>query len=304
MRHTCEQIAHAGRTGAHVMLRGEPGTGKTLVARAIHDRSAWPTGAFVTVNCSAVPDLAVDGWFLGAPRGGAGAPSLIGYVERAAGGTLLLDEVADLGPLSQARLLVLAEDQVLERRDGSHLHATVRLVAASSRNLDEAVAGGRLRRDLVERLSACTIVVPPLRERKADIQALAALFVEKFAREHVRQVNRLSARALDTLMSHDWPGNVRELSHALERAVVLANGPVIQHHHLPAAIQEAGRSGPVAPVALSEALDAYEKELLQDALKQTRGVRSRAARLLKTTERIFNYKLRKHGIDWRMFKVS
>jgi len=301
MRRVCEQIAQVARTNAPVLLRGEPGTGKTLAARAIHGHSARSGGAFVTVSCATLPETVVDSHSRGGPTIAFATAQMAGYVQRANGGTLFLDEIADLGPLAQERLLTLIEERVVEGPDGGRLYADVRLIASSSGNLEEAVAGGTFRRDIYERLAASTVAVPPLRDRKPDLSVLTQMFVEKFAREHARPVDRLSARALELVMHYDWPGNARELGRAIERAVVLANGPVIHHQHLPTALQEAARS---APVALSEALDAYEIELLQDALKQTRGMRSKAARLLGTTERIFSYRLRKHGIDWHRFKVT
>jgi len=304
MRHVCEQIAQVARTNAHVMLRGERGTGKTLAARAIHGHSARSLGAFVTVNCAAMPETVVDSHSQGGPTLAFAAAQMAGYVQRANLGTLFLDEIADLGPLAQERLLTLIEEGSVEGQGGGSLRADVRLIASSSANLEEAVAVGTFRRDVYERLTASTIAVPPLRDRKADLPALAQMFVEKFAREHARRVDRLSARAMEMVMRYDWPGNARELGRAIERAVVLANGPVIHQHHLPTSVQEAAGPKPAAPVALSEALDAYEKELLQDALKQTRGRRSKAARLLGTTERILSHRLRKHGIDWRRFKVT
>ncbi|HLG57256.1 MAG TPA: sigma-54 dependent transcriptional regulator [Vicinamibacterales bacterium] len=302
MRHVCEQIAQVARTSGPVMLRGEPGSGRTLAARAIHGHSARAGAPFVTVTCAALPETVVDSHSRGGPTIAYAAGQMAGYVQRANAGTLFLDEIADLGPLAQERLLMLIEDGVVEGHDGASVHADVRVIAASSWNLEEAVTGGSFRRDVYERLSTTTIAVPPLRDRKADLPALTELFVERFAREHARRVDRLSARAMDMVMHYDWPGNARELGRAIERAVVLANGPVIHHHHLPAVVQEAARTAPVPPVPLSEALDAYEMELLQDALKQTRGVRSKAARLLGTTERILSYRLRKHRIDWRRFK--
>ena len=304
MRHVCDQIAQVARTNAHVMLRGEPGTGKTLAARTIHDHSARSGRAFVTVHCAAMPETVVDSHSRGGPTIAFATAQMAGYVQRAEGGTLYLDEIADLGPLAQERLPTLIDEGIVEGPGGGSLRADVRLIASSGWNLEEAVARGTFRRDVYDRLAAATIAVPSLRDRTADLPALAQLFVEKFAREHARRVERLSARAMEMVMHYDWPGNARELGGALERAVVLANGPVIHHHHLPTVVQEAARSVPVAPVALSEALDAYEKELLLDALRQTRGIQSKAARLLGTTERILSYRLRKHGIDWHRFKET
>ena len=230
------------------------------------------------------------------------AGSTGGCVGRAEGGTLFLDDVADLGPIAQERLLRLARDR--ETRPGvASAPADVRVIVASNRDLKQEVAAGRCRRDLWEHLGALTIQIPPLRERKGDLQVLTDLFVEQFARDHVRGVRGVSSRAMDMLMNYDWPGNVAQLRMTIERAVVMTSGPVIHHHHLPVEIQASGEAS-VPMLGLSEALEAYEKELLQDALRQARGVRSQAARLLMTSERVFSYRLRKHGIDTRRFKTS
>ena len=301
MRDACERILQVAASDLPVMLRGEPGTGKMLVARAIHANSARTAGPLVRMHCAAIPDAVLDDVLFEASPGPRSRPPLESHIAKADAGTLMLDEVTELGPLAQDRLLGLVRDGVPESSArGTPVHA--RLIAWSSRSVEDAVVSGRFRRDLYEHLCALSLTVPPLRQRRADIPGLITLLLERFSREHVRRVDRLSMRASEMVVNYDWPGNVRELSDVIERAVVVANGPVIHHHHLPAAVQAAAPAGS-SPLGLSEALDAYEKELLQDALRQAGGVRSKAARLLRTTDRIFNYKLRKHGIDSRQFKV-
>lgn len=288
IRRVCELIAQLAPSSHSVCLQGEDGAGKTRGARAIHAASPRSAGPWVSVNCSSLLDGDVDA-------------QLFGCVARAEGGTLFLDDVADLGPIAQGRVLRLARGSEWERSDGGCVQVNVRVIASSNRDLKQEAASGRCRLDLGEHFGALTIQIPPLRERKGDLPVLTDLFVEQFAREHVRGVRGVSSRAMDMLMNYDWPGNVAQLRMTIERAVVLTTGPVIHHHHLPVEMQASGETS--APMlGLSEALEAYEKELLQDALRQARGVRSQAARLLMTSERVFSYRLRKHGIDTRRFK--
>ena len=302
MRLVCEQIADAARAGGPVLLRGEPGTGKALVARAIHHSSSRSHRPFVRVRCAALPEAVVDSQLFGEIKGTLVASP--GGIQRVDGGTLFVDEVGGIGIAAQERLLRVIRDHVMDRPGGGTVRVDVRLIAATSDDLVDAVTAGTVRHDFYELLSVRAITVPPLRDRKADLPVLIDLFLERFAREHARSVERLSTRAMDMLIDYDWPGNVRELSAVIERALVLTTGPVIHHHCLPTVIQERAGSGLTASMGLSEALDAYEKELLEEALKRAHGVRSKAARLLHTTDRIFRYKLRKHGIDCRQFKVS
>jgi Nif-specific regulatory protein len=160
----------------------------------------------------------------------------------------------------------------------------------------------RFRADLYYRLAVFTIFTPPLRERKPDVMLLTDHFVEKYAREHSKRIRRVSTPAIDMLTSYHWPGNVRELENTIERAVLVCDGGVIHGHHLPPTLQTAEASGTVPRQSLSESVEAFERDVLQDALKTTRGNRARAARLLDTTERILNYKVRQYGIDARRFK--
>ena len=302
MRDACERIRQIAVGDLPVMLRGEPGTGKMLVARAIHASSARASEPFVRMQCAAIADSVLDDGLFDSTSGFRTNSPLDAHLVKAEAGTLMLDEVTELGPLAQDRLLDVIRGRGLP--GSGRAVAQARLIAWSSRPVDDAVASGRFRRDLYEHHNSLSLTVPPLRERRDDIPALIKLLLERFAREHGRRVDRLSTRASEMVLNYEWPGNVRELSDVVERAVVVASGPVIHHHHLPSAVQAAIPAGSAAPVGLTEALDAYEKELLQDALRQAGGVRSKAARLLRTTDRIFNYKLRKHGIDSRQFKPS
>jgi Nif-specific regulatory protein len=216
---------------------------------------------------------------------------------------LFLDEVGELPPAVQVKLLRVLQEREFERLGGSHtIPLDVRVLAATNRNLDKAVAAGAFREDLYYRLNVFPIFVPPLRERKADVLLLADHFLEKFAREQGKTVARISTPAIDMLMSYHWPGNVRELSNAIERAVVICEGGVLHSHHLPPTLQTAESSGTASNLSLKEMVEAVEKDALQDALKSARGNRATAARLLRTTRRILNYKLKNYGIDARRFQ--
>jgi len=288
-----------------VLLRGESGTGKGLIAQAIHHNSPRARKPFVTVSCAALPADLIEselfGYEAGAFTGAHGVKR--GRLELANGGTLFLDEVGELTPAVQVKLLRVLQEREFERLGGTQtLSLNVRVLAATNRNLEKAIAAGEFREDLYYRLNVFSIFVPPLRDRKADILLLADHFLERFAREHRKNVRRISTPAIDMLASYHWPGNVRELSNAVERAVVLCDGGVVHAHHLPPTLQTAESSGTAANQSLEEMVAAVEKDALQDALKQARGNRALAARLLRTTRRIFNYKVRNHGIDWRRFE--
>ena len=201
------------------------------------------------------------------------------------------------------KLLRVLQEREFERLGGTEtVRVNVRMIAATNKDMEKAIADGTFREDLYYRLNVFTIFVPPLRDRKADMLLLADHFLEKFSREHGKVIKRISTPAIDMLMSYHWPGNVRELENALERAVLVCDGAVIHGHHLPPSLQTADASGTVTRVSLKDAVAAFERDLIQDALKTTRGNRAKAARLLDTTERILNYKVRGHAIDPRRFK--
>jgi Nif-specific regulatory protein len=298
------QVAQVACADTTVLLRGESGTGKGLIAQAIHHNSPRARKPFVTVSCAALPADLIESELFGHEAGaftGAHATKR-GRLELANGGTLFLDEVGELTPAVQVKLLRVLQQREFERLGGTQtLPLNVRVLAATNRNLEKAIASGEFREDLYYRLNVFSIFVPPLRDRKADILLLADHFLERFAREHGKNVRRISTPAIDMLASYHWPGNVRELSNAIERAVVLCDGGVVHAHHLPPTLQTAESSNTGTNQSLDEIVEAVEKDALQDALKQARGNRALAARLLRTTRRIFNYKVRKYGIDWERF---
>jgi Nif-specific regulatory protein len=194
------------------------------------------------------------------------------------------------------------QEHEFERLGGTEtIKVNVRMIAATNKDIERAIAAGTFREDLYYRLNVFPIFVPPLRERKADLLLLVDHFLEKFSSEHHKDIKRISTPAIDMLMSYHWPGNVRELENTLERSVLMCDGQVVHGHHLPPSLQTAEASGTVTRVSLSDAVAGFEKDLIQDTLKTTRGNRAKAARLLDTTERVLNYKVRKYAIDVKRF---
>jgi Nif-specific regulatory protein len=301
MRLVCEMVSRAAPTGTPVLLEGEAGTGKEFLARALHHSSPWARKPLVEYSCSRVAGANVEVDLLELFRGRDAhkkRPVL------ADGGTLFLDDVHELTAAAQAQLMrVLQQREFAATPSSASPSPHVRIVATSETSLDHAVTDDRFRADVFHRLSGFSIAVPRLRDRQTDIPLLAEFFVAKFACDHGKTASRISARALDMLARYPWPGNVRELANVIERAVLLCDDEVVHGHHLSPAIHATDSGSAPAPFSLSESLDAYEKDLLLDALRAARGVRSRAARMLQTTDRIFNYKVRKHAIDCRRFKA-
>jgi Nif-specific regulatory protein len=305
MRQVYEQVAQVARTSTTVLLRGESGTGKELIAHALHYNSSRAKKPFIKVSCAALPQDLIESELFGYEKGaftGAHA-SKKGRFEIANGGTLFLDEIGDLNLATQIKLLRVLQERAFERLGGTQtVHVDLRLVTATNKDLEKAIAAGEFREDLYYRLNVFTIYVAPLRERKTDILLLADHFLEKFSREHGKNIRRISTPAIDMLMAYHWPGNVRELANAMERAVVVCDASAVHAHHLPPTLQTAEASDTSMKLTLRETLEAVEKDALQDALKSARGNRAKAARLVGTTERIFNYKVRKYEIDWRRFR--
>jgi Nif-specific regulatory protein len=306
-RQMYEQVAQVAQTNTTVLIRGESGTGKELIAHAIHYNSLRAKKPFVKVSCAALPDTLIESELFGYEKGaftGANARKK-GRFELAEGGTIFLDEIGDINAGTQVKLLRVLQEREFERLGGTEsVRVNVRVIAATNKDMEKAIAEGTFREDLYYRLNVFTIFVPPLRDRKADMLLLADHFLEKFSREHGKVIKRISTPAIDMLMSYHWPGNVRELENALERSVLVCDGQVIHGHHLPPSLQTADASGTVTRVSLKDAVEGFERDLIQDALKTTRGNRAKAARLLDTTERILNYKVRNLGVDVRRFRPS
>jgi Nif-specific regulatory protein len=295
-----EEMARVAGTSTTVLIRGESGTGKELIASAIHYHSSRAKKPFIKVNCAALPETLVESELFGHERGAfTGAAGLKkGRFELASGGTIFLDEIGELSPAIQVKLLRVLQEREFERVGGSDpVRVDVRVIAATNRDLEKALREETFREDLYYRLNVFPIFIPPLRARRADILPLADHFAEKYAREHGKTIKRISTTAIDQLACYHWPGNVRELENTIERAVLMADGEVIHGHHLPPTLQTAEATGTVVSASLGSAVARFERSLIEDALRTTRGNRSKAARLLSTTERVINYKVKKYGID-------
>jgi Nif-specific regulatory protein len=305
MRQVYEQVAQVAHTSTTVLIRGESGTGKELIAHAIHYNSERSKKPFVKVNCAALPESLIESELFGYEKGAfTGAQNLKkGRFELADGGTLFLDEIGDLNVATQVKLLRVLQEREFERVGGTEtIKVNVRLIAATNKDLEKAIEERTFREDLYYRLNVFAIFVPALRERKTDIMLLADYFLSKYAREHRKSIKRISTPVIDMLASYHWPGNVRELENTMERAVLVCDANVIHGHHLPPTLQTAEASGTVIAVALADAVAKLEKDLIQDALKSARGNRAKAARLLGSTERVMNYKIRKYNVDCGRFR--
>lgn len=299
-----DQIAQVSRSGTSVLIEGETGTGKELVAHAVHYNSDRADKPFVKAHCAALPESVIESELFGHVKGaftGAHA-NRQGRFELAHGGTLFLDEIGDVPPSIQIKLLRVLQEREFEPVGSTEtMRVNVRLVAATNRNLMELVSQGKFREDLYYRLNVFPIFVPPLRKRKSDVVLLADFFLEKYCKEAGRNVRRLSSGVIDMLMSYHWPGNVRELENVMERCVLVAEGDVVHPHHLPPTLQTAEVTGGPVVGDLKSMVEAYERDIILDSLKTTRGNMAAAARVLGTTQRIIGYKVQSYGIDAKKY---
>ena len=298
-------ITQVAKSNANVLLLGESGTGKELVANAIHYNSHRAGKPIVKVNCAALPANLVEAELFGYEKGAfTGATrSKEGKFELANGGTVFLDEIGSLALDAQGKLLRVLQERELERLGGTKsIKVNIRLIAATNKDLAEAVENGTFREDLFYRLNVYPIYLPPLREREADILLLADYFLEKYSKEYGKDIKRISTPAIDALMQYHWPGNVRELENCMERAVLLCEEQVIHTYHLPPTLQTAKDTGTYQGQSLKDAVERFEMDILIDALKSCRGNIRRAAKQLQTTERIFGYKIKKYNINPKQYK--
>ncbi len=284
-----------------VLIVGESGTGKELVARAIHQLGPLRDGPFVPVNCAAIPDNLLEDEFFGHEKGAFtdAMTSRAGCFEQANHGTLLLDEISELSPNSQAKLLRVLQERELKRIGGTKsIKVDVRLIASTNKDLSEMVEKGEFRQDLFYRVHVVPLKLPALRERSSDIPLLLGHFLKKIAKREEIEPKEISQDAMDRLMRHEWPGNVRELENLAEQLMALVPGPIVYTKHLPASImqdevnlwffQDLVLSG---SISLPEAVEKFEFDTIAQALELHEGNKSQVAKALGITRRILNYKM-------------
>lgn len=301
-----EALNLAGRVAqsqATVLILGESGTGKELIARAVHYSSPRADKPLVKVNCAALPENLLESELFGHEKGAfTGAVARrIGRFEQADHGSIFLDEIGDLSPSLQMKLLRVLQEKEFERLGSNQtIKSDVRVIAATNRNLEEAIQQGAFREDLYYRLNVVTIYLPPLRERKEDIPPLVEYFLTKYNRENKKNVASLSKEVRDLLMNYHFPGNVRELENIIERAVVLCRGEILTVQDLPLhlreskveAVLERARESRDLPGALEE----VERQMMANALERSSGVQTKAAAELGISERVLRYKIKKYKI--------
>jgi Nif-specific regulatory protein len=297
-----EQVAVGNTT---VLIRGESGVGKELVARALHEQSLRKDKAFVKFNCAALPESIIESELFGHEQGAfTGAIAMRkGRFEIADHGTIFLDEIGDISLTTQVKLLRILQEKEFERvGSATPMRCDVRILAATSRNLEQMIEQGKFRMDLYYRLNVFPIYVPPLRERKSDILLLANHFVERFSTANAKNIRRISTAAIDLLVSYHWPGNVRELENCIERAVLLCQGSSIEAHHLPPTLQKKGPSENSLSGTLESAISALEYEMIVGELKNSEGNMAKAARILGLTERQIGLRVKHYNIDFKRFR--
>lgn len=303
MQEVLALVKQVAPSDATVLIRGESGTGKELIARAIHFNSSRAAGPLVTLNCAALPEQLLESELFGHEKGaftGAVAQRK-GRFERADGGSIFLDEIGDLAPTLQVKLLRVLQERQFERLGGNRtLAVDVRILTATHRDLEQALRDGTFREDLYYRLNVVTIQVPPLRERREDIPLLLDHFLRKFAQKNRREVTGLTAAARDALLRYDYPGNVRELENIVERAVLLCRGQVIDLEDLPVALrpEEQGATEPESR-RLPDLLASIERQAIRVALERHGGIQTQAAAELGISERVLRYKMKKYGLEGR-----
>jgi DNA-binding NtrC family response regulator len=312
----------AASEASTILIQGESGTGKDLIAKSIHYNSSRKEKAWVPINCSAIPETLMEAELFGHEKGAFtdAKAAKKGLFEMADGGTLFLDEIGELSPILQAKLLRVLEDQVIRRIGGVRdMQVNVRVIAASNRDLERAVREGQFRQDLYYRLAIISIFIPPLRERKEDILMLAEFFIERYNRKFKKTIRTIHDETRPLLMSYEWPGNVRELKNAMERAMILEEGTVLTPNYLPfnvvqptssltafESVSSSDAPAPTLPNGRSlprlsiptggTSLEEVERTMVELSMKQSSGNQTQAARLLDISRDALRYKLKKFGL--------
>jgi two-component system nitrogen regulation response regulator GlnG len=317
MQNVYKAIGRVASKNVTVLIRGETGTGKELVARAIYQHSQRASSPFMAINCAAIPETLLESELFGHEKGAfSGADRLrVGKFEQCSGGTLFLDEIGEMPPALQSKILRVLQEQQLQRVGGNEtLPIDVRIIAATNRDLEKAVAQGQFRPDLYYRLNVFSIELPPLRERPEDLLPLIQHLVRRVARELLQPVNQIAPEVMTALTRHRWQGNVRELQSVLKQAILLTSGPVLMPEHLPAHVRDGapvswtceraqweafveGRLTARPPDLYARALELMERTLLPLVLHHTLGNQTAAAAVLGITRASLRFKIRALGID-------
>lgn len=312
MRMVYGLIAQVAGSNANVLVRGESGTGKELVAMAIHMASPRKNKPFIAVNCAALPDNLIESELFGHEKGSFTGANFLrkGRFELADGGTIFLDEIGDISPAIQVKLLRVLQEKIFERVGGNTpIKVDVRIITATNRNLEECMEKGTFREDLYYRLNVFPIHLPALRERKTDIMLLADYFLEKYNTLYMKSIKRISTPAINMLIAYHWPGNVRELENTLERAVLVSNDEVINAYDLPPSLQTAKETktnliSADGKTDFMKMIASFEEELIVEAIKDTNGNIAAASRKLGITPRILHYKINNLNIELEKYKNS
>jgi Nif-specific regulatory protein len=306
MREVYKLIRTVAPTNASVIIRGESGVGKELIAEAIHNASKRAGMPFIKVNCSALPENLIESELFGHEKGSfTGADGQRkGRFELADKGTIFLDEIGDLPMLTQIKLLRVIQQREFDRIGGTKTIKTdVRIIAATNRNLEHLMKENLFRDDLYYRINVFPIYVPALRERKNDIPILVDYFITKYNKINSSHILRISSSAIDLLMLYYWPGNIRELENCIERAAILSMDGVIRSNNLPPTLQTAESSHTERTTTLDKVLEDVEKQMIIDTLVTTKGNLAKAAVIMGVTERILGLRIKKYDIDARRYKI-
>lgn len=295
-----DQISKAASSKARVLITGENGSGKELVARAIHRQSNRSSGPFIEVNCAAIPQELIESELFGHEKGAftSAVSRQIGKFELANGGTLFLDEIGDMSLAAQSKVLRALEEEEIQRIGGNkNIKLDVRVIAATNKMLEKEIEQGRFRQDLYYRLNVIPIFVPPLRQRKEDIPALTMHFAEQFCNENGKPLKTVSKEAINALMNYEWKGNIRELRNIVERLIIMVESDVIEAHHVLSALHVDQKQIPQKTShSLKEMLDEYEKKIILEELENNNGNVSQTAKNLNVDRANLYRKLRLYGI--------